>query len=671
MNKKFSTLLASFLLAGGLFNANAESFTDLNLSKDKTNNGNWYYVYVNATGAATTANGMLTLGNTNLYEMEKDAADVWQVVAVLDASKNVVGYKLQNQNGKPLEVKVAADGGTTTYNTFIESTSAQYLAFSTTVGFAGDLTATSSTSWQYDLVEAEPQTLTVGELNYYEKDGFSVTIKGQDASTGKYTVALNDNPFAGHLTPMVYDGINFQVAKDGVIRYYLKNAAGQYIVATKYDGQGSSQSQVIYGLSVVDSTTLKRDINNHGNYKAEFSAEAAINSYKANKEGLTELSNLFVNDVKLGRYDFSAVPTLVASQGTALKSIKITLGSGQVVAPKDLLVKGKFYTVKKIEGNVVSYLGIDEEGNADWVADYSNVLEGQWALTYNGQYVFTNRENIEAVEKIDAYNLYVTDKTNVYAQGIALYEIAPVAEHAASDGYKTLNVTETSKFNIGFSSSVFGSTAWMTENHAGTNNHTIGLDIERENASVFTATEYSAPRAKKYVNNILKSYTTDSIYVISTLGYYNAKGEYKTDCKDTLKIVSYSFVNQYGEPLVYNDNARKYQAWIEKDKDGNYTKTAQKFALREDGEKLNLRKLTASWVSGNYTSYQRLGSNDLKMYAGDAANGILSNTGLYERTENDLFVVEATEAPKYRRLVNAIDTVSIYRDENASQLLYE
>ena len=690
MNKKFSTLVASLLLAGGLFStANAESYADV-VDVNNTTSG-WYYVYVNAEGAATTQNGMLTLKSTgNLWEMDKADADVWRVVAVLNDGKTAItGYKLQNQDGDYLEVKVpTTDGGTTTYNTFmVPSGTTQYLSFSNNAGFKGQLDAVvTANSWQYDLVAADPQTLTVGDLNYYEKDGFSVTIKGQDETTKKYTVALNGNPFAGHLTPMTWNGTNFVVAANTETSFYLKNAAGEYIVATEYDGEGASASQALYGFSTIDSTTLKRDLINSGaKYSGLFSAEAYINEYKKDSKDLSRLQSLYVKNIELGRYDFTSVPTLVAFETTELKSIQIALGSDLVVNPKDLLVKGKFYTVKKTVGTTVTYLGLNNYGWAAWVTDYSNVLEGQWALTTSnsngtGNYVFTNRENLSATNtEIAIASLYKTDKANVYAQGGATYEIVPVAEHADTDGYMRLNVTETSKFNIGFSSSVFGSIAWMTENHAGASNHTIGLDIDKEDALSFTATEYSAARKAVYnKNNQLVKTPTDSIYVISKLGYYNATSKKFETTPDTLKIVSYSFVNQYGEPLVYNSKVAAYQAWTEKDEDGILTESAQKFALRLDGEKLNLRKLDVVWNTTDYTKGQNLYDTTergfytpYKMYAGDAANGILANVELYDRTENDLFVIEETEKPVYRRLVNAIDTVSIYRDENSSQLLYE
>ena len=335
------------------------------------------------------------------------------------------------------------------------------------------------------------------------------------------------------------------------------------------------------------------------------------------------------------------------------------------------------------------------------VSSYGNPLEGQWAVTYDGtNYKFTNRENTNVYFTLHAGSLYVTDADRVYRQGDFTYEIKGVAEHAATDGYKRLTDLKNTKYHIAFSSAVFENNAYFTENHEGVNNHTVGLDTDVDNALTFTATEYSAPRNLKdeQPNHSYNYVPTDSIYVISYLGKIK-DGKYDGTTADTLKVVSYSFVNQWNEPLIYNSIADKYQSQVYKA--GTTTRfanvdeaqeVAQKFALREDGEKLNLRLVDfvneavnekvydnepmyqefapiyneygAIVTEKNYNSYR-------KVYAGDAANGIWDNVDLYDRTENDLFVVEETEKPMYRRVVSPLDTVSIFRDGNNQSVLFE
>ena len=68
--------------------------------------------------------------------------------------------------------------------------------------------------------------------------------------------------------------------------------------------------------------------------------------------------------------------------------------------------------------------------------------------------------------------------------------------------------------------------------------------------------------------------------------------------------------------------------------------------------------------------YQQFNS-DQKVYAADTKDGLLAQTKLYSRPENDLFVVQETERPMYRPVVNALDTISLYRNDNPMSVLFE
>ena len=173
---------------------------------------------------------------------------------------------------------------------------------------------------------------------------------------------------------------------------------------------------------------------------------------------------------------------------------------------------------------------------------------------------------------------------------------------------------------------------------------------------------------------------TDTIFVISKLGKLK-DGKYDGESADTLKVLSYSFVNQWNEPLVYNLKGNKYESVANKYSNvEDAHEAAQKFALRYDGEKLNLRLVELAnpvvpeteYNAATSKLYQEFTySSYWKVYSGDAANGILANETLYDRTENDLFVVEETEKPMYRRVVSPLDTVSIFRDGNNQSVLFE
>ena len=566
----------------------------------------------------------------------------------------------------------------------------------------GETLGIKAGKYNFGLYGAANITLHVEDLNWYEKDGFSVTIKYGD-KLDKTDIA--GNVFTGHLTPMSRTDIT-KPAADVDTKFYLKNADGEYIVAQKYATNGNDPAQATYTFTTVSEEELSEDIAHEGGkYYGLFVAKVS-----ASNTDLQKLKTIDILQVKLpagwstiGRLDVGEdeVPTLAASYKTALKPIQIAMGGDDLVQPKDLLKKGKFYTVELIASTdedvktgKLAVAGDRYNDEIDFVSSYGNVLEGQWALTVKdngtGDYLFTNRESGDTWTL--SRTLYYTDEENEYRSGDNTYRIEVVPEHAATDGYTTLSDVKNTKFNLGFSSEVFEGNAWFTENHAGVENHTIGLNSDIDEALEFTATEYAAARSEKHNANHTYTYTpSDSIYVISMLGYYDAQG-YKTT-KDTLKVISYSFVNQYTEPLVYNAEDDKYESKVYKNATAKtrYASVeeaaadADKFALRLDdnkldGSKLNLRvvdfeRKAVENVKENSVSasemYQIFAGNPMKVYAGDVKDGILNQTDLYSRPENDLFVVQETERPMYRPVVNALDTISLYRNDNPMSVLFE
>ena len=539
----------------------------------------------------------------------------------------------------------------------------------------------------FAFVETSDETysyLTAKELNWYEKDGFSVTIKYEDKD-GKFTKTdIAGNPFVGHLTPMIYWAGKMQPATGDQESFFLKNEEGEYIVA-KANRVG--QEKQSYKFETISETDLLRELSVYTvekTYFGLFAAEALQNEYEKDPQKLSQLANLYVivdgEYLKVGNLEEDDVPTLKAAKywnELGLKPVKIELGGGTLVDAKKLLVKDKFYTVELLKGvgvNNYGFLTADGTTYSTFATSAGNELEQQWALTYDGNdYIFTNRENTTITYKFDASKLYTTNEDDTYRYNSDTYVIKTIDGTEATDGYETLADVKNNKFHIGYFSNVYGE-SWFTENHEGTNNHTIGLDTDIESALEWTATEYAAERTVEENPNFTWKYTpTDSIYVVSTLGYFDGN-DYKTT-KDSLKIVSYSFKNQYGEPLVWD--GYKYVA------NPNKEAKAQKFALRKDADQLNLRPVALEAKEVNTLKGQEEALADQmynvfnnkedlkKMYAGDAQNGRLVNHALYNGNDWDLFVVEETEKPMYRRVVSPLDTVSIFRDGNNQSVLFE
>ena len=746
-----------------------------NLLVLKSSNGSNYVITIESGKAIAVA---ITSTNS-ISNYVADKASLWKVT---EGKSNVDGklyYTFTNQNGDVLEAATGAGTGTQDGEFYPYNEGAKYnngivLAVNSDATSEGSGVALNDdTPAYFGLYEAGKNVLSVEDLNYFEQDGFSVTIKYADAD-GKFTKEdIAGNEFVGHLTPMKRNGQEFVEAPATEEEFYLKNADGEYIVVNAKDNGDVAAEDVLYF------TTLSEEALEHHlarvaagddqEYFGLFQAKVSASNQTDYKK-LTVIDEMFVklgdtedDWASIGRWDKDSEPTLAASIETSLKPIQIALGSGKIVDKKAFLQKGKFYTVEIVAstedndpmvGKKLVAGAQDNDQENYWVKSYGNVLEGQFALTIEKDtdgkeyYVFTNRENLDVAnssyidsdnyyrqlfvsfsdaddkyyEGIPVGSLYTTDEDNEYRYGIYTYKIDTVAGHKASDGYQTLADVKNNKFYIGYASGVFGGNAWLVENHEGDENHVIGLDINQEDALIFTAKEYAAARQLKVEDKKSHKYyyaPSDSIYVISELGYFDGD-DYKTTL-DTLKLVSYSFVNQYTEPLIFSKNgenryeSKVYDYYKYNDKTGKYDigvryknveeaqKDAQHFALRIDGTKLNLRPVNPtvysedgnnveviedSWsnIAWTETEYKNLGDDETKpdaylyqglngnnkVYSGDAGEeGMLSNTYYLDREENDLFVVEPTEKPMYRTVINPLDTISIFRDDNSQSVLFE
>ena len=673
-------------------------------------NGNDYAIVADADGTASAVE-LTSQEVADRYAKDKNA--LWKMTETKLANGQY-SYSFVNQN----EVQLKSNAGEETENPAGTGLDGVWYPVSNVpysvngVAFDVDGLELSIGGINYfGLYKAGQTALNAGQLNYYEKDGFSLTITYDKEGDNKFDDKdIAGNYFTGHLTPMTWNGSKFVQALPTEDHFYLMNANGDFVVVTKNATEGEWDWQDAYEFTTVSAWQLAHDIERNMSYAMKADYYGKFSFYvSASITDFTKLSTIEAMQVSshdgsvtanVGRLDIkaqgatSAVPTLVASQGLDLKAIKIALGSDQIVKIADLIKNGKFYTVTRVDapkGVKEGILAATGVYNYDFVSSVGNELEAQWALTVEGaNYVFTNRENTNVqFSDIATAALYKTDKADTYRHGSSVYEIKTVAEHHDNDGYRRLTDLKNTKFNLGFVSNVFNGNAWFVENHEGTENHTIGLDSEQENALTFTATEYAAARAKKHnVANHMYTYVpTDSIYVISKLGKIE-NGAYAGETLDTLKVVSYSFVNQYNEPLIYNSAAEKYQSLVYKNplKKERFESVeeaeayAQKFALRYDGDALNLRPVKndqasvaeTAYNSKTATLYQVFDADEYnKVYAGDSGNGILDNVDLYDRTENDWFVVEETDKPMYRRVVSPSDTISIFRDNNNMSVLFE
>ena len=572
---------------------------------------------------------------------------------------------------------------------------------------AVEMDGVNMTSFQ--LGEAyENVAVTASELSKIFGASFNVELKkGNDA--------LLDNPFTGNIKPVALKVVGGKYTDEVVAPtstgYFLQKANGNFIavqVNKKY-----ADAAAIYGYAVVEVSAHDLALALNGDkvggkeyVYAPFFTIYASEDFAAGID--TDVDYILAKDVdgeeyRLGSLNYGAndeKPTLSAEKGNGLNfldPITVKIGAFNTVDVKKLLASPAFFTLtNKNTKKDYSYnhygkvLGLSQNGFVEWV-DADEALVGypetEWAITYDEAtktLTFKNRENPKAVAGYDystnpvtpqyytihESQLYNIDgKTNVFAYQGDTIEFKANTQYKESDGYLRLDAQKLRDqlYYVGVNSSVWDGVAYVSENHK--DNHQVGLDTDQENA---TKWNLAAAWYKEY--NSLNEETVsraDTILVGSTMTYWDAAhntfASTDKDGKQTvfLKIMAFSLQNEEnGEYMAYRRSDTRYATGV--DSYGYKKDNADYFALRMHGDDVyNLVEVT-----GN-AGERALNYGESKVYGGSSANkGILNHTGLYKQVENDLFVIEETDAPEYLKLSQG-DTIRIFRDEFDSNVLYE
>ena len=728
MNKKVLTLCAGFLLAGGLVNfANAE--VDLaGAAKD----GGYYYVRVLGETAefnkAVEEANVLSLANgvlSHTSDVTESDALMWTVEETTVNGTTV--YALKNKAGQYLCFttpegttvgKYDADAKVTYFTAQEGENVDQLQVYGVVNGFLAyngtDIVVdTWNSSWSntstknlaLSLQKVGSNVVSASELNAYlgSTAGFKIQIgnltkANDDNSFVAYTNLSEGNPFDGILvatkgelksttTDQAYD-----ITTDGTTSYFLRkgSATGDYIVLLnkKWDNFNTDHdgtSQKGYKFAVVSEKQLKE-------YLAKDAYNVSTPDYtpivKAVKFAISESVNskyLEVVAIDTGNTEYEllvssfgnqTVLTTDASEDDGMPSYAtsdhktyVKFGAGNVVNPQDFVKKDSYYTiVQKKDGKVLSVDGCNKVAGFYSASEVQEEMpEGMWALVYNptaNTYTFTNREaDVEAGDAFvtDANELYVVDASqNLYEWGGVEYIITTTAIEDLLPGYADLDVVNT-KYVAGVYSPIHGNSAWFVENHGKT--HQIGLDSDEDNATVWTLVKNNRASEVDPITDLRNS--TDSLYVIHDLSYYDTADKAWKTTTDTLKAISYKFVNEYNEALFYDSSNKVYSA---KEKDAK-NKVEKNFVLKRIGDYYNMVEVTLPRedVENGHAAFAKN-----KVYGGDSAEkGLLAQTCVYERIENDIIEVKPVSSPMYRRIVNDLDTISIFRNDNNKSILFE
>ena len=250
MNKKFSTLMASLLLAGGMFSsANASNWTT---DTRYVQNSNKYHLIKQI----ADFNGTWTVNNNNYY-LTADAAGVpvltkniqlgdkkayWTVETRTNSGQTE--YRLVNADGKPFVYKYTNAGVTYSVEWFLlGDNSTPTPAPGLTAGFAcnwlyfydnagqlqflmagaqrgtsdvWDFTNSTSETRGFNNIEIAEEAIPAADLNAELNGAFQLNFKD-------YT-SLEGNVFTGNLKAVSTTSTNFSTT------YYLTNGNGDYIV---------------------------------------------------------------------------------------------------------------------------------------------------------------------------------------------------------------------------------------------------------------------------------------------------------------------------------------------------------------------------------------------------------------------------------------------------------
>ena len=728
MNKKFSTLIASALLAGGLFStANAVTV------EEAAKTGKYYYMLRTAQYnqkawsaiGATEVKAYLNLNAKGAWmstaEPGTTAAALWKVTVNKDADGKVLGYTFTNRVNQALTY--VSNGGNTKQTSFVvnqlTSTDVTGLTADAAQIYVDAAGATQialtwpSGGWSANPAVSFVEYATMSNNQYVlafdlaEVPGDAYTKENLDALNG---TATNFNISVGYLKDnkankwTAYSDLQGNVftttlkasnsgvtgstlAKSG--SYYLTNANGsQYLVLlnekwsnfnTDHSGQGIKGHKFAWMKKADLETQLARDAQGGADaanpvilgYSFIISENINDNPYievMAYGKSGNEVGELYVADFNNVQY-LTVAASLVendAEYNNSTNKTYVKFGAGNAVDMTAFAQKGYYTIVRKSDGLALAPTCGKKPEFVSTSKVQLDMPEGMWALSKDDNgFTFVNRESQQEAEDY-TINMSANVATNLYSLGGNLYElngvqyyITPQALGTLAEGYADFGKTTQKSYNVGVYSPVWGGVAYMSENHS--KSHQIGLDTDAANA---TAWRLIANDEASEINKVTdKRMETDSLYVIHQLPWYgtvnNVKGWYTV--ADTLKAVSYQLKNiANGEMLGYDDNNNLYAC----------NQDAKNFVFKKVGEAYNMVEVTLP-EEGKVNGNAEFAS--AKVYGGDSADkGILDFVYcIYDRTENDLFKVEEANAGIYRRLVNNLDTVSIYRNENASQLLYE
>ena len=554
-----------------------------------------------------------------------------------------------------------------------------------------------------------PMALVINDqLNDILKPGFEMTIAIEKDSKD---VIENSNIFSGKMYQ--------KETSTGNSTYVLwdnkdaKDAAAKMLVLNKAKISGDN---AVGAFAWVSQKEYDKDLTGDKNY---------VNTFKFMYD-LSNPSTDVITKMMVGEYTVSVLEVNKKFYLTSVKTVTdntklpyIKLGANNVYPVKNLL--GKLWNISyadtKVNANAddeayklngIVAVTYDKDGKeyawdktanqnaGGWVAksitsvaDYvaSNTVaesapEAQWMVTEanlgTNTFTLTNREN--PAVKITGIQLRLRDgnKFEVYITPTAgsastsesnlkgtNNDIVYLTESVKKDNFQgymqtTENTLRSNNYFLGQYHAIGGNhNAYFVENHE--NSHQIGAVADQTKAD-----KWKLHFGMKQDDN--KKYTkVDTVYVITAFATLNKDGNgWESDAKkikrDTLAILPYAFQKVSNREFVTFDATPKFNFYAcdETNKE-NENQSAKRFALKVKPNGYNFVEIVDAALSAD------------KMYlANSAENGSLERMQTYAADNNSVMVVEAADASEYHKIaIEWGDTISLFRNENNSQVLYE
>ena len=578
--------------------------------------------------------------------------------------------------------------------------------------------------------KAASTAYTAGTLVKKLGDGFTMTL----ANKKEGVTDLQGNPFLGKLKVVKpkmegtkVTGFESYKSTDNATSYMLANDEGIIVLNLNQDEKWSVEGITIFNgdaggfkfqtISVDDMKTIMNSKSGDAAYtvKKKIAYNFSINHSSADQNTISSIEVSGVTPAPTTKY---AVISYNNNEGYFLSAGKTSpsqvgvlvyasFGSDAFVLTTDEAnnpLNYKYVNITFISKNAKvnnKVLAMDEDGDVAPVQASKflfNKPEGQWAVTAtNGvkntatkkadayAFTFTNRESQEVINVKDMYSLgndkYAVSYTgrNPFGFSTVSRDTLVITPSAASeldnntvqmDGYanfKALDVQD-NQYRLAVASTE-ETNFYVTENHSG--KHLLGLTKELEGAATWKLVPLTE-KATYGSFGTLKT-PTDSIYQITKVGYYDAKGRYQT-YNDTLAIISYALQNAANDEYLTYENPQTLDILsMICDKDSKSYATskdlgkAYRFVLKE--KQNGLYNLVG--VSQNDNKSFAMDLNKKLYGATTTKQGAVEVEAAYEQVNsNDLFDLQLVAAPEYR-LKNMGDTIRIFRQENEYDQMYE